>query len=293
MLFAVVRVAMIGGNRSPDVDVATPARAAVSSEPATDPLNTAFDRVEGPGDAPIPEVSDEASDERRRDVAESTRPTAAVSVDAGAVDDSALARGLTAPVVRDDASGWTVAEAKLCSQLDVRSADGSMRGEWRCAPIVDQTVPGPLFFYTRIRSRTDTVIEHRWLRNGLPVQQVNLEIKTNDGPGYRKYSLRTVSGDERGAWRVEVRSANGDLLVRRGVRGQLRELGVAALIARLGLRFDEVAVSEEANRDRRACDTGLYLVGDSVAAVEDDPVTLFGLLEMRSDCGGEVAEDIG
>ena len=69
-----------------------------------------------------------------------------------------------------------------------------------------------MFFYTRIRSRTSTAVEYRWLRNGALEQTVRLEIEANDGPGYRTCSLRTVTAQQRGAWRVELRSTGGELL---------------------------------------------------------------------------------
>jgi hypothetical protein len=111
-----------------------------------------------------------------------------------------------------DASSWAVADARLCSQLETRGTDGAPLGDWRCTPVVDQAVPGELFFYTRIRSRTSSVVVHRWLRNGSLAQQVDLEVEANDGPGYRTYSLRTLASQERGLWRVELLLADGSLL---------------------------------------------------------------------------------
>lgn len=98
-----------------------------------------------------------------------------------------------------------VAAAQVCSQLDTRSADGAPLAEWSCQAVVNRATPGRLFFYTRIRSRTSSTVEHRWLRNGLIQQQVALDIEANDGPGYRTYSSQTVSPEARGAWRVELR----------------------------------------------------------------------------------------
>ena len=64
------------------------------------------------------------------------------------------------------ATSSVVAAAEICSQLDTRAADGTPLAEWRCQPVGDGATPGRFFFYTRIRSRTSTTVEHQWLRDG-------------------------------------------------------------------------------------------------------------------------------
>jgi len=64
-------------------------------------------------------------------------------------------------------------------------------------------------FYTRVRSPRGGVIVHRWYRGDTLRQSVQLKIAANAKEGYRTYSRQTV---DRGAWRVEIRSAAGDLL---------------------------------------------------------------------------------
>ena len=44
------------------------------------------------------------------------------------------------------------------------------------------------------------------------IKQVALEIAANDGPGYRTYSVRTVSPQDGSSWRVEAWSDGGELL---------------------------------------------------------------------------------
>jgi hypothetical protein len=45
------------------------------------------------------------------------------------------------------------------------------------------------------------------------VQQViDLEVGANDGPGYRTYSTLTVSPERSGAWQVEVRAGDDQVL---------------------------------------------------------------------------------
>ena len=51
---------------------------------------------------------------------------------------------------------------------------------------------------------------HRWYRGDTLRQSAKLTIRANASEGYRTFSRQTV---DRGAdWRVEVRSAGGDLL---------------------------------------------------------------------------------
>jgi len=105
-----------------------------------------------------------------------------------------------------------VADARVCRRLVTRGEDDRPLADWQCDPVVDGTGSGPLFFYTRVRSRTATTIVHRWFRNDRLDQEVSLAIQANDGPGYRTYSTRTVSSQETGSWRVELRSADEQLL---------------------------------------------------------------------------------
>jgi hypothetical protein len=105
-----------------------------------------------------------------------------------------------------------VAAADICGQLDTRDADGTPLAEWRCQIVGDRAAPGQLSFYTRIRSRTSTTVEHRWLRNGVLEQRIVLDVEANNGSGFRTYSSHTVSPEARGMWRVELRLGNQDLL---------------------------------------------------------------------------------
>lgn len=82
-------------------------------------------------------------------------------------------------------------------------------GSWRCDPIGSSVAPGPLVLYTRIRSPRDTVVVHRWYRGDTLRQSVSLTIRANATEGFRTYSRQTVTN---GDWRVEVRSADGNVL---------------------------------------------------------------------------------
>ena len=101
----------------------------------------------------------------------------------------------------------TLATAQLCRTFSTSGAS------WRCDPAADPVSPGPIVLYTRVRSPRDAVVVHRWYRGDTLRQSVKLTIRANATEGYRTYSRQTVNG---GAdWRVEVSSANSDLLYER------------------------------------------------------------------------------
>jgi hypothetical protein len=68
---------------------------------------------------------------------------------------------------------------------------------------------GPIVLSTRVRSERDGSVIHRWYRGDTLRQSVRLTIRANWTAGYRTYSRQTV---DTGDWRVEVRSASGELL---------------------------------------------------------------------------------
>jgi hypothetical protein len=96
----------------------------------------------------------------------------------------------------------TVATAQLCTALR----------DWRCESADNQVRPGPMLFYTKVKSATATTIEHRWYQGDRVSRVVQLRIEANPGDGYRTYSRTTVSSERGGAWRVELRSADGAVL---------------------------------------------------------------------------------
>jgi hypothetical protein len=96
----------------------------------------------------------------------------------------------------------TVVTAQLCTALRV----------WRCEAADNQVPPGPMFFYTQVKSATATTIEHRWYHADRLLQTVQLRIQANPGTGYRTYSRNTISSERVGDWRVELRSADGAVL---------------------------------------------------------------------------------
>ena len=99
----------------------------------------------------------------------------------------------------------TRSEAALCRSVEIRA------GEWLCDPAGGAPEPGTFFFYTRVASAGDATIEHRWYRNDRLYQRVPLRVRANQS-GFRTYSRMTISAERAGDWRVEVRTASGDLL---------------------------------------------------------------------------------
>ena len=89
------------------------------------------------------------------------------------------------------------------------AAETTYRGEWRCEAAGNSVGAGQLYFYTRVKSATNAVVEHRWYRGNELRKSVDLTIAANPTAGYRTYSRNTVSA---GDWRVELRTKNGDVL---------------------------------------------------------------------------------
>jgi hypothetical protein len=101
----------------------------------------------------------------------------------------------------------SVLNAQLCSALE---KEGSP--DWQCAPVNGDPQPGTYIFYTRLLTNADTTVEHRWYR-GERVQQVRrLRVAASPGRGYRTFSSNTVSPEQAGDWKVELRGADGAVM---------------------------------------------------------------------------------
>ena len=116
----------------------------------------------------------------------------------GSRDDGVSVRRIT-PAATPARS--TVLEARLCADLD----------EWSCDPPDYPVPPGPLFFYTQVKSTRDTTVQHRWYLDNHLNKSVALRIKANPS-GYRTYSRSMMNSDSVGNWRVELRAEDGRLL---------------------------------------------------------------------------------
>jgi hypothetical protein len=108
-----------------------------------------------------------------------------------------------------------VANAALCRALSIGESRGSAV-DWRCDPATRSVDPGPLIFYTRLKSQDDTTVLHRWYRGDRLQQEVTLRIRANPGIGYRTYSRQTMDSRRAGDWKVELRTKDGVLLHEEG-----------------------------------------------------------------------------
>jgi hypothetical protein len=99
----------------------------------------------------------------------------------------------------------SVSEAAICRALTTGS-------RWRCTPAVSPIEPTTLFFYTRVKSATDRVVEHRWYRGGRLMKSIDRLVRANPEEGYRTYSRTTVDAKGGGDWRVELKTKNGTLI---------------------------------------------------------------------------------
>jgi hypothetical protein len=102
----------------------------------------------------------------------------------------------------------TVTSARLCRVLSTSTSSG----DWQCTPPRRPVEAGLLSFYTRVRSTTNTTVQHRWYRGDRLYQSRDLRIGANAESGYRTFSRYRMSAESRGRWRVELRSADGMLL---------------------------------------------------------------------------------
>jgi hypothetical protein len=107
------------------------------------------------------------------------------------------------PAATPSSDNIVVAAAELCRTFS------TAQREWQCEPAGDTPASGSIVLYTRLRSRTDGSVTHRWFRGDTLRQSVRLAILANWTAGYRTYSRQTVGT---GDWRVEVRGASGELL---------------------------------------------------------------------------------
>ena len=95
----------------------------------------------------------------------------------------------------------TVVKARLCAELE----------EWRCDPPDLPVPPGLLFFYTQVKSSSPTTVTHRWYRGNRLYQSVDIRVQASPS-GFRTYSRHTMSSENAGDWRVELRAEDGTVL---------------------------------------------------------------------------------
>jgi hypothetical protein len=169
LVVAIVTLRRAGVQEAPPPATTAPATPSASSPPATTPTRT-----------PAPS------------------PAAPVESKPAATAKPAPSR----PVQAAKGGAVTVSEAGVCRDL-------ATTGNWRCTPIAPPIAPTRLFFYTRVKSATDTSIQQRWYRGDRLVKSAELSVRANPTAGYRTYSRNTVTAGE---WRLEVRTKDGTVL---------------------------------------------------------------------------------
>jgi hypothetical protein len=110
-------------------------------------------------------------------------------------------KGDRAPAVARTTGAVQLVTSQLCRSFSA--------GDFRCNPAGDLVQPGAIVLLTRVRSPRDSIILHQWYRGDRLRKTARLSIGANEAEGYRTYSRQTV---DHGDWRVEVRSATGELL---------------------------------------------------------------------------------
>ncbi len=108
----------------------------------------------------------------------------------------------SAPPVAAPPAGVRIVVADVCASL-------STSGAWRCDPLGATAAPGRAAFYTRLASPRPLRVQHRWYQGTALRQSVTLSVGASPSDGYRTFSRQTLTP---GAWRVELRGADGTVL---------------------------------------------------------------------------------
>ena len=96
----------------------------------------------------------------------------------------------------------TVFRARLCADLE----------DFACDPPDRPIPPGPLYFYTELKSTSATTVQHRWYRDNHLYQSVQLRVQASPRVADRVFSRTTMTDESAGNWRVELRTEDGVLL---------------------------------------------------------------------------------
>lgn len=136
-----------------------------------------------------------------------TAPPAMPPVTAAKVPDAAPARPTAASASAAPATAARLDDVRLVV-ADV-CASLTTSGAWRCERLGAAPAPGRASFYTRIASPRPLRVEHRWYQGAALRQRVTLSVGASPSAGYRTFSRQTLTA---GAWRVELRAADGTVL---------------------------------------------------------------------------------
>lgn len=181
---------------------------------------TAFERSSAPGvlpaapDAPAPPPAAQAEPE-------------ATAAPASTPPETAPDRAPTAPPPRPTETGAsaeaptpparaTAATPPQTGEVRVVAADVcrdlTRRAAWRCTPLSADAPTRVAFYYTRVATPRDTVVRHRWSRDGAVVRTVELKVGANNVEGYRTFSRQTMTADHAGTWEVALVTDAGAVL---------------------------------------------------------------------------------
>lgn len=94
----------------------------------------------------------------------------------------------------------TTATATVCAQVKDRVCQGA--GESFAANV------GQVFCLSEIKGGADKVV-HVWIFGEKEMASIDLPVK---GPRWRTWSAKRILPTQKGAWRVEVRAADGQVL---------------------------------------------------------------------------------
>ena len=158
-----------------------------------------------PPEAPAPIAT--AAPEAAKPTEPPAQPVAPPAREEPATQKAAPPRGAppAAAEARRAAAPISLGTVELCKTF-------STKGErWTCDPADDPAARGRFVFYTRVKSPRNTTVVHRWYQGGELRQSVRLDTQASVSEGYRTYSQLSINSP--GKWRVEVRSADGDMLV--------------------------------------------------------------------------------
>lgn len=169
----------------------TPAPAPASASIRTAPS-------EAPGEATAPESIGGVAEPQKAQPS----TTSTTGLTGGAED-----RAESQPATPSATQRPVVAVAELCRTLSTRGPGG-----WRCVPPEHPLSPGPLVFYTRLKTPTGVTVQHRWYRDDRVHRVIDLRIGANALEGYRTYSRNTVDARGQGGWRVELTTRDGAVL---------------------------------------------------------------------------------
>ncbi len=74
-------------------------------------------------------------------------------------------------------------------------------------PVIDSQQENKVYLWNRVKSQGEYVIRHRWLKDGVEVAMVELDVA--ESPGWRTWSSKNIDPNFHiGSWKVEVTTAS-------------------------------------------------------------------------------------